>query len=79
MAKKPSYIKNLTNSPKKRATYFYVKRGSAFLPALACGKWLSDYSSWLGWIGGVVIFFLIYIFIAHYIALAVCAIEDAMS
>ncbi|NNH79363.1 hypothetical protein HLH17_17310 [Acinetobacter sp. ANC 5380] len=48
--------------------------------ALGIGGWLKLYIGDIGsFISGTAIFFLIYIFISHYLALAVMAIEDMMS
>ena len=81
MAKnKLSYSQYLTSTPKKRGIYFWARRGISFLIAIGIGGWLKAYIGDIGsLIAGITVFFLIYIFISHYLAIIVLAIEDMMS
>ena len=80
MAKKPSYTENLIRTPRKRSIYFWARRGISFMIALGIGGWLKLYIGDIGsLIAGTTIFFLVYIFISHYLALVVMAVEDMMS
>lgn len=81
MAKsKLSYADHLLRTPKKRGIYFWVRRGISFLIAISIGGWLKPYIGDIGsLIAGITVFFLVYIFISHYLALVVMAIEDMMS
>ncbi|MCH7333993.1 hypothetical protein [Acinetobacter modestus] len=81
MAKrKLSYSQYLTSTPKKRGIYFWVRRGISLLIAIGIGGWLKAYIGDIGsLIAGITVFCLIYIFISHYLALIVMAIEDMMS
>ncbi|MFW1950547.1 hypothetical protein [Acinetobacter beijerinckii] len=81
MAKrKLSYSQYLTSTPKKRGIYFWARRGISFLIAIGIGGWLKAYIGDIGsLIAGITVFFLVYIFISHYLALVVMAVEDMMS
>jgi len=80
MAKrKLSYSQYLTSTPKKKALYFYVKRGVSFLIAVGFWAWLKPINLYLALVVGVIVFFVVYRFIAHYLALMICAAEDMMS
>lgn len=81
MAKrKLSYIEHLTNSPKKRATYFWARRGISFLLAGALHVTLKPFlGDIFSVILGVISFFIIYVVFSHYLALFVMALEDMLS
>lgn len=78
--RKQTYSQYLISTPKKRGIYFWARRGISLLIAIGIGGWLKMYIGDIGsLIAGVAVFFLIYIFISHYLALMVMAIEDMMS
>lgn len=78
--RKQTYSQYLISTPKKRGIYFWARRGISLLIAIGIGGWLKMYIGDIGsLIAGVTIFFLIYIFISHYLALIVLALEDMMS
>lgn len=78
--RKLSYAQHLVSTPKKRGIYFWARRGISFLIAIGFGGWIESYIGHTGAvIAGIIIFLLVYVFISHYLALVVMAIEDMMS
>lgn len=80
MAKKPSYQGHLLKGSKNKGTYFWLRRSFSFLVALALANWAFAH---MGTIGAVVVFLVVivvlYVFISHYVALALMAIENILS
>ena len=78
--RKLSYANHLIRTPKKRGIYFWARRVISFLIAIGVGGWVESYVGNTGaFIAVIVTFLLVYIFISHYLALIVMAIEDMMS
>lgn len=68
------------STPRKRAIYFWARRGISFLIAFGVGSFLKQNIGEVGaWIGGITTFLAIYIFISHYLALMIMALEDMLS
>lgn len=80
MAKKPSYSEYLIRGSKKQGIYFWIRRVFSFLVALGMANWAFAY---IGTIGALVVFLVfivvLYVFISHYVAMALMAIENMLS
>ncbi len=78
--RKLSYAQHLVSTPKKRGIYFWARRVISFLIAIGVGGLAESYIGDTGaFIAGIAVFLVVYIFISHYLALVVLAIEDMMS
>ncbi|MGJ8757446.1 hypothetical protein ACSFV5_07300 [Acinetobacter sp. HC8-3S] len=78
--RKLSYTQHLVSTPKKRGIYLWARRGISLLIALGIGGWIESYISHTGAIiAGITIFLLVYVFISHYLALIMMALENVMS
>lgn len=79
MAKKPSYSHHLLRTQKQRSRYFWCKRVVALFGAVYIGQLTKPYVGDLYVVVLIVAFFVVYFTVAHFVALAICAIEDMLS
>lgn len=79
MAKKPSYGDYLIRGSKKQGIYFWLRRFSSLVLAVGLANWLALYIGTTGAaIAFVFLIVVIYLFISHYIAIALMAIENML-
>lgn len=80
MVKKLSYSQYLLSTPRKKFIYFWARRTISFLIAFGVASVLKNFIGDAGaWVSGIVTFILIYMFISHYLALLIMALEDMLS
>lgn len=80
MAKKLSFTRELTRTPQQRSRYFWVRRIFSTIVALVVAEWLRQYVGDLfAIVLGIAVFFPLYIYISHYVALIICAMEEIAS
>ena len=80
MAKKLSYVQYLTSSPRKRGIYFWARRGISLLLAVVLYGILKPF---IGQVFALILSITaligLYMYVSHYLALAVMALEDMLS
>lgn len=79
MAKKPSYSHHLLRTQKQRSRYFWCKRVVALFGAGSIGQLAKPYVGDLYLVVLIIAFFVVYFTVAHFIALAICALEDILT
>jgi hypothetical protein len=80
MAKKLSFTQELVRTPKQRSRYFWVRRVFSMIVALGIAGWLRHHvGDVFAIIIGITVFFPLYIYISHYVALIICAMEEIAS
>lgn len=81
MAKKPTYSNYLLRTQKQRSRYFWCKRIVSLFGAGYAGQLAKPYIGTSDFYIVILIisFFLVYFTVAHFAALAICAIEEMFS